>query len=94
MAEKYISRFTTRLAGMPTNWLELFLKQRTCCRRWGFAGGCSEDLGGGGEAAHEEAADHEGVGLGVEGVELGGDVGLRAGVGGTVWVLGVRVVGG
>ena len=41
------------------------------------AGGGVDDLGGGGEAAVEEGADHEGVGFGVEGVELGGDVGFR-----------------
>lgn len=38
------------------------------------------DLGRRGEAALQEAADHQGVGLRVEGVELGGDVGLRTDV--------------
>lgn len=38
------------------------------------------DLGWGGEPVLEEAADHQGVRLRVEGVELGGDVGLRADV--------------
>lgn len=36
------------------------------------------DLRRRGQAVLEEAADHEGVGFRVEGVELGGDVGLRA----------------
>lgn len=40
------------------------------------ARGGDADLGGGGEAAFAEAEDHEGVGIGVEGVELGGDVGV------------------
>lgn len=38
------------------------------------------DLARGGEPVLQEAADHQGVGLRVEGVELGGDVGLRADV--------------
>lgn len=42
----------------------------------GPRGGIS-DLERGGEAVLEDAADHEGVGLRVEGVELGGNVGLR-----------------
>lgn len=44
------------------------------------ARGGDADLGGGGEAAFAEAEDHEGVGVGVEGVELGGDVWLRVDV--------------
>lgn len=40
----------------------------------GRSGGA--DLVGSGEAALEDAADHQGMGLGVEGVELGGDVGF------------------
>lgn len=44
------------------------------------ARGGDADLGGGGEAAFAEAEDHEGVGFGVECVELGGDVRLRVDV--------------
>lgn len=45
------------------------------------AGGGAADLVRGGEAALEDAAGHEGVGVAVEGVELGGDVGLGVDVG-------------
>lgn len=58
------------------------------------AWGCEADLRRCGEALLEEAADHEGVRFRVEGVELGGDVRLRAddvefGYCGTRWWVGL-----
>lgn len=49
------------------------------------------DLGRVGEAALEKALDHEGMGLRVEGVELGRDVGLRGDVKGLGFRVGVGV---
>lgn len=55
------------------------------------AGRGGADLDGGGEAGVEDAPDHEGMGIRVEGVELGGDVGLRGDVDGLGFGVGFGV---